>query len=132
MEDGGWPGTFAFRTLRFGFLQEPGFNVLLETFLSLEVVGHNDNRAAREHFPEQDRKKRLRRLADTRASQQHSAMLQSPRQGLHSGSFRDVSEQIAGRRRCRVLRQAKGHSQRNVSPSSRASPGFMRGQASIF
>jgi hypothetical protein len=34
-----------------------------------------------------------------------------PCQGLHRGSFRDVSEQAACRRRCRVLRQAKGRLQ---------------------
>ena len=89
-----------------GLKIQPCFDVLLKTFLRLEVVGHDDHRAARENFPEQDRKKRLRRLADTGASQ-HSAMLQSLRKALHSGSFRDVSEQAAGRRRCRVLRQAK-------------------------
>jgi hypothetical protein len=85
----------------------------LKTFLCLEVVGDDDNRAARENFPEQGRKKRLRRLADTRAGQ-HSAILQSPRKGLHSGSFRDVSEQAACRRRCRVLRQAQGTLQRKI------------------
>jgi hypothetical protein len=79
----------------------------LKTFLRLEVVGHDDHQAARKNIPEQGRKKRLRRMADTRASQ-HSAILQSPGQGLHSGSLRDVSEQAACRRRCRVLRQAKG------------------------
>jgi hypothetical protein len=78
----------------------------LKIFLRLEVVSHDDNRAAWENFPEQGRKKRLRRLADSRASQ-HSAMLQSPGKGLHSGSFQDVSEQAACRRRCRVMRQAK-------------------------
>jgi hypothetical protein len=92
---------------------QPRLQVLLKTFLRLEVVGHDDNRAARESFPEQDRKKRLRRLADTCASQ-HSAILHSPRQGLHSGSFQDVSEQAACRRRYRVLRQAKGTLQRKI------------------
>jgi hypothetical protein len=86
---------------------QPRLQILLKTLLRLEVVGHDDNRAARENIPEQGRKKRLRRLADTRA-RQHSAILQSPRKALHSGSFRDVSEQTACRRRCRVLRQAKG------------------------
>ena len=104
MEDGGWLADFGFRVSGFGF--QPCLQVLLKTFLRLEVVGHDDHRAARENFPEQDRKKWLRRLADTGASQ-HSAMLQSLRKALHSGSFRDVSEQAAGRRRCRVLRQAK-------------------------
>jgi len=79
----------------------------LKTFLRLEVVGHDDNRAARENFPEQSRKKRLRRLTDA-STGQHSAMLHAPRKGLHSGNFRNVSEQFACRRRCRVLRQAKG------------------------
>jgi hypothetical protein len=38
---------------------------------------------------------------------------------LHRGGFQDVSEQAACRRRCRVLRQAKGHSQREAESSSR-------------
>ena len=101
--------------------REPCLQVLLETFLRLEVVGDDDNRAARENFPEQSRKKRLCRLADTRASQ-HSAMLQAPGQGLHGGSFRDVSEQAACRRRCRVMRQAKTHSQQETESSSRRRP----------
>jgi hypothetical protein len=41
---------------------------------------------------------------------------------LHSGSFQDVSEQIACRRRCRVLRQARIHSQRETGSSSRRRP----------
>jgi hypothetical protein len=97
---------FGLWTVDCGIKTQPRLHVLLKTFLCLEVVGHDDNRAARENFQEQGRKKRLCRLADTRASQ-HSAILQSPGQGLHSGSFRDVSKQAACRRRCRVMRQAK-------------------------
>lgn len=89
-----------------GLKTQPCLQILLKTFLCLEVVGYDDNRAARENFPEQGGKKRLRRLTDARTSQR-SAMLQPPRQGLHSGSLRDVSEQAACHRRCRVLRQAK-------------------------
>ena len=100
---------------------KPGFDVLLKTFLRLKVVGDDDDGAARENFPEQNRKKRLRRLADACASQ-HSAILQSLRKALQSGSFQDVSEQVACRRRCRVLRQAKGHSQREAGSSSRSRP----------
>ena len=107
MEDGGRDfAGFGLWTVDCGLKTQPRLQVLLKTFLRLEVVGHDDHRAAREIIPEQGRKKRLRRLADPCASQ-HSAILQSPRQDLHSGSFRDVSEQAACRRRCRVLRQAK-------------------------
>ena len=41
-------------------------------------------------------RKRLRRLANA-GTRQHSAMLQSPREGLHGGSLRNVSEQVACR-----------------------------------
>jgi hypothetical protein len=92
---------------------KPGFDVLLKTFLRLKIVGNDDDGALREKNLEQDRKKRLRRLADT-CTIQHSAILQSLRKALHSGSFRDVSEQAACRRRCRVLRQAKGILQRKI------------------
>jgi hypothetical protein len=92
---------------------KPSFDVLLKTFLRLKVVGDDDNGALREKILEQNRKKWLRRLADTCASQ-HSAILQSLRKALHSGSFQDVSEQVACRRRCRVLRQAQGTLQRKI------------------
>jgi hypothetical protein len=98
--------SFGLWTVDCGLKTQPRLQVLLKTFLRLEVVGDDDDGALREKILEQGRKKRLRCLADTRASQ-HSNILQSPRQGLHSGSFRNVSEQVACPRRCRVLRQAK-------------------------
>ena len=84
--------------------REPRLQVLLKTFLRLKVIGDNDDGALRENFPEQGRKKRLRRLADPGTSQ-HSAILQSPGKGLQGGRLRDSSEQFACR--CCVLRQAK-------------------------
>ena len=101
-----------------GLKTQPRFQVLLKTFLRLKVVGDDDNGMLREKILEQNRNKRLRRLADPGASQ-HSAMLQSLRKALHRGSFQDVSEQAACRRRCRVLRQAKTPSQRETESSSR-------------
>jgi hypothetical protein len=89
----------------------------LKTFLRFKVVGDNDDGALREKTLEQNCKKRLRRPADVGASQ-HSAMLQSLRKALHGGRFQDVSEQVACRRRCRVLRQAKEHSQQEGGSSS--------------
>ena len=73
---------------------EPCFNVLLEIFLCFQIRRDQDKKSVREHFLEQDGKKRLRCLANTGASQ-HSTTLQSPGEGLHGGSLRDVSEQVA-------------------------------------
>ena len=109
---------FGLWTVDCGLKTQPRLQVLLKTFLRLKVVGDDDNGTLREKKLEQNRKKRLRRLADPGASQ-HSAMLQSQCKALHRGSFQDVSEQVACRRRCRGLRQAKGHSQRKAGSSSR-------------
>ena len=109
---------FGLWTVDFGLKTQPRLQVLLKTFLRLKVAGNDDDGALREKILEQNRKKRLRRLADP-GTNQHSAMLQSLRKALHRGSFQDVSEQVACRRRCRVLRQAKGHSQRKAGTSSR-------------
>ena len=107
MEDGvrNFAG-FGLRTLDCGLKTQPCLHVLLEVFLCFEVVGDDDNRPLRKNLPEQSRNERLGRLADTGTSQ-HSAMLHAPGQGLHRGSWQDVSEQIACRRRCRVLRQQR-------------------------
>ena len=71
---------------------------------------------------ENRREKRLR--GDGHAgARQRSAKLHALRQGLHSGRLRDVSEQIACRRRCRVLRQAEGRLQGVVVASSYAEAG---------
>ena len=117
MENGGWHTDSALRASHFALpalhFIKPGFDVLLKTFLRLKVVGDDDDGTLREKILEQNRKKRLRRLADSGASQ-HSAILQSLRKALHSGSFQDVSEQAACRRRCRVLRQAKDTLQRKI------------------
>jgi hypothetical protein len=107
--------------LDFGLKTQPRLQILLKTFLRLKVVGDDDDGVLRENFLEQNRKKRLCRLADSIASQ-HSAILQSLRKALHSGSFQDVSEQVACHRRCRVLRQARIHSQRETGSSSRQRP----------
>jgi hypothetical protein len=85
---------------------QPRLDVLLEAFLNFQIRRDDNERPLWKNILNQNRKKRLRRLANT-GTGQHSAILQSPRERLHGGSFRDVSEQVACRRRCRVLRQAR-------------------------
>jgi hypothetical protein len=67
---------------------------------------------------QQSRQKRLRGGADA-GTRQHSPLLQTPRQGLRRGSFRDPSEQLACRYDWKILRQARATSQ----PGRRASRG---------
>lgn len=67
-------------------------------------------------MPQQRREKRLGRRADARA-RQHAPPLQTPCQGLHSGSYRDSSEQFACRRDCQILRQAGAKSQAEAGAS---------------
>jgi hypothetical protein len=55
---------------------------------------------------EQGSEKWLSRLADAGA-RQYASVLQTPGKGLHSGSFRNCSEQIACRRDFQSVRQAK-------------------------
>ena len=74
----------------------PRFHVLLKAFLRFEAVGHDDNRSIWKNMPEQRREKRLRGPAHARAGQ-HASLLQAPRQGSHSGSLRNFSEQTACR-----------------------------------
>jgi hypothetical protein len=85
---------------------QPSFQILLEAFLGFQIRRDDDHWPVRKDDVEQSGEKRLRRRTNPGA-RQRSAMLQSPREGLHGGSLRDVSEQIACRRRCRVLRQAE-------------------------
>src|SRR5439155_25846026 len=59
----------------------------------------------RKNPAQQRREKRLRGRGDAGA-RQGSAILQSPRQGLHSGSLRDSGEQVACRPDLEILRQA--------------------------
>ena len=65
---------------------------------------------------EQRGQKRLGRGADARA-RQCAATLQAPQHGLHSGSLRDYSEQIACRCFCRTSRQAIERLQGNAGAS---------------
>jgi hypothetical protein len=91
--------------LDFGLNLQPCFNVLLETFLRFQVFNNDDDWTVRGNFLKKNGKKRLRGPADS-GTRQCSAILQSLREGLHSGRLCDISEQMACRRRCRVLRQA--------------------------
>jgi hypothetical protein len=102
--------TPAFASLRrgkldFGLNLQPCFNVLLETFLRFQVFDDDDDWPVGEDFLKKNGKERLRSPGNTGA-RQRSAILQSPREGLHSGRLCDISEQMACHRRCRVLRQA--------------------------
>ena len=132
MEDGvrNFAG-FGLRTLDCGLKTQPRLQIQMKALLRFEVVGDGDNRAFGKNLPEQSRNERLGRLADTGTSQ-HSALLHAPGQGLHRGSWQDVSEQIACRRRCRVLRQAKERLQPKVEPSSRRRRQNHGGRAAEF
>ena len=67
------------------------------TSLCFQVGRDNDQRGRPGgNFLKQNREKRLRRLANAGA-RQYSAILHSPHKGLHSGSLRNVSEQVACR-----------------------------------
>jgi hypothetical protein len=65
----------------------------LKTFLRFQIFRDDDDWPLRENLPKQCGEKGLGRRADFGA-RQHSAILQSPDEGLHGGSFRDVSEQF--------------------------------------
>ena len=97
MEDGGWRGSIiprsAFRTPQF---IEPRFQILLETFLRLQIFSDDDDEPLRKKLLQQRGEERLCRRGDA-GKRQRSASLQSPGEGLHGGSFQDVSEQIARR-----------------------------------
>jgi hypothetical protein len=114
MENGGWRfssfADFGLWALDFGWQCQPRFQILLEAFLLFQVVRDDDQRPVRKKFSDQRRQKGLRGNADTGA-RQRSAMLQSPGEGLHGGSLRDISEQAACRRRLCVMRQARRKSQ---------------------
>ncbi len=77
-------------------LGNPRFQVLLEIFLRLEVGRDDDDGPRWKNILQQRGKKRLGWRADSGA-RQRSAILQSPGEGLHGGSFCDVSEQFARR-----------------------------------
>lgn len=108
MEDGGWSGNFGF---------QPCLDVLLTAFLRFEAVGDDDNGPVWEDVPEQCGKKRLGGLRHAGTSQR-TALLQSPREGLRSGSLGNSGEQIACRRDWEILRQARASSQETQEASS--------------
>jgi hypothetical protein len=87
---------FGLWTWGFGLNGQPRFQILLETFLRLEIFGDDDDRPLRKKFLHQCGEKRLRGRVNAGKSQR-SASLQSPRERLHSGSFDEVSEQVARR-----------------------------------
>ena len=97
MEDGGW----GFRNLELGTWNlelhtHPRFQILLKTFLRLEVFGDDHNRATGGNCLQQHREKGLGCRSDVGAGQ-CAARLQTPGEGLPGGSLRDVSEHAAGR-----------------------------------
>jgi len=71
-------------------LSLPCLQILLKTFLGFEAVGDDDNRAVRENLLEQRGEKRPGGGANSGFGQ-HSTILQSSCEALHSGSLRDVS-----------------------------------------
>lgn len=90
----------------------------MKTFLRLEAVGDDDDGAAGEKLPKQGGEKWLGRRANFHAGQR-SPSFQSPGEGAHSGSLREVSEHIACRLDWGILRQARATSQREGDSSSR-------------
>ena len=93
-----------------GLNLQPGRKVLLKTLLGLQAVGDNDDWPGWKSGTQERGEKGLgcRVNAHTR---QCAALLQSPRQGLHSGSLRNPVEQVACRRDLEILRQAWAESQ---------------------
>jgi hypothetical protein len=67
----------------------------------------------REQMPQQGGKEWVGGGANA-AARQHTPLLQAPGEGLHGGSLRDSSEQIAYRCDCEILRQAGPTSQARV------------------
>jgi hypothetical protein len=97
MKDGGWRVTdFGLWAMGCGRDCLPRFQILLETFLRFQIGRDDDKRPPGQKFLKHSREKRLRRLANA-GTRQRFAMLQPPRQGLHGGSLRNVSEQAACR-----------------------------------
>ena len=96
MEDGGWRGLFFTRHATRNM--QPRLNVLLKTFLCLQPFGDDDNRASRKKVAQQHSEKWLGGWADA-GTRPCAALLQSPREGLHSGSLRNGGEQVVHRSR---------------------------------
>ena len=94
----------------------PSLHIFLEVFLRLEIVDDEDDGAIRKEFCQERSKKRLCRQSDT-GTRQCAAFLQSPCEGLHSGSSDDPVEQTC-RRDLEILRQAAAKSQEASGTSS--------------
>jgi hypothetical protein len=77
-------------------LGNPRFQILLEIFLRLEVGRDDDDWPRWKNILQQRGEKRVRRRANS-GTRQRSAIFQSPGEGLHSGSSRNISEQFACR-----------------------------------
>ena len=103
------------------YTPHPGLQILLETFLGLEVVGYDHERSSGEQPLKQCGKERLRGRSDAGAGKR-AAPLQSPCEGLHGGSSDDPVEQTAGRRDLGILRQAKERLPPIEGESSRRPP----------
>ena len=71
----------------------------------LDMGRDEDDGALREKLLQQRRDERLRAGSDA-GERQRSARFHAPGEGLHGGNFQNVGEQIAGRRRHFVWRQA--------------------------
>ena len=89
MEDGGW-------IFRRALHRQPRFQILLETFLRLQIFGDEDEGALRKKFLQQHGEEGLRARGDAGKSLR-SASLHAPGEGLHGGSLGDVSNQSARR-----------------------------------
>ena len=97
MEDGGWRcGFMPHSALRVPRFCEPGFQILLATFLRFQIFHYDHHRSSRENDSQQRGEERLGGRGDA-GKRQRSATLHTPGEGLRGGSFQDVSEHAACR-----------------------------------
>jgi hypothetical protein len=74
----------------------PCFDVLLENFLGAKTIRHGHHQTLWEKVGQERREKRLRSRTN-RFQRQDAPLLQTPLQGLHSGSGRHNREDPTGR-----------------------------------
>ena len=93
-------------------LVQPRRDILQEQLLVSELVGNQEDWSMRKFEAEHRCEKGLGCLGNAGA-RQHRAFLHAFNQGLHSGSFQDLREQVACRFDCQIWRQAATTSQRS-------------------
>ena len=94
MENRGW--RVAFFTHHVALVAQPRLQVLLKTFLRLQIFRDDDDGAIGKFLLQQRREKWLGARRNPGKSLR-SARLHAPDEGLHGGSLQDVSERLADR-----------------------------------